>query len=74
MGRIGLSTDQKLTAIYRFFAYIICADVFDENLGLTESTLAEYLKRFVRAINERFNEEFLRSVNENDLNKLLFDN
>nr|BAD23393.1 hypothetical protein [Oryza sativa Japonica Group]BAD25996.1 hypothetical protein [Oryza sativa Japonica Group] len=68
---LGLSCHQEITAAIRQSAYGIAADALDEYVGLAESTAIENLRRYVKAIVEVFEHEYLRSSNENDTTRLL---
>ncbi|XP_019194852.1 PREDICTED: uncharacterized protein LOC109188679 [Ipomoea nil] len=71
IGRLGLSTLQKVTAAFRILAYGIPADATDEYIQIGESTAIESLKRFCRAIVEVFGERYLRAPDANDVARLL---
>ncbi|KAK2647990.1 hypothetical protein Ddye_015479 [Dipteronia dyeriana] len=71
MGRPGLSTLQKITAVFRMLAYGCSADATDEYIKIGESTTIESLKRFCCAIVEEFVGEYLRSPNATDVARLL---
>ena len=71
-GRLGLSTLQKTTAVFRMLAYGLPVDVTDEYVKIGESTAIESLKRFCRAVVEIFAERYLRSRNSNDIARLLY--
>jgi len=70
-GKLGLSCLQKVTAAFRMLAYGIPADAMDEKIRIAESSIIESLKRFVKAIVEVFEDEYLRSPNDNDTARLL---
>ena len=70
-GKLGLSCLQKVTAAFRMLAYGIPADAMDEKIRIAESSIIESLKRFVKAIVEVFEDEYLRSLNDNDTTRLL---
>ncbi|KAK4734123.1 hypothetical protein R3W88_008384 [Solanum pinnatisectum] len=71
LGRFGLSTLQKITAVFRMLAYGLPADATDEYVKIGESTTIESMKRFCRAIVEVFGERYLRSPTPNDVARLL---
>ncbi|XP_020253760.1 putative nuclease HARBI1 [Asparagus officinalis] len=71
VGRLGLSTLQKVTAAFRMLAYGAPADSTDEYVRIGESTVIECLKRFCRAIVEVYGDEYLRSPNTDDVARLL---
>ena len=70
-GKLGLSCLQKVTAAFRMLAYGIPTDAMDEKIRIAESSIIESLKRFVKAIVEVFEDEYLRSPNDNDTARLL---
>ncbi|XP_018462223.1 uncharacterized protein LOC108833285 [Raphanus sativus] len=70
-GRFGLSSLQKVTAVFRMLAYGLSADATDEYIKIGESTAIESMKRFCRAIVEIFSEEYLRSPTHADVSRLL---
>ncbi|XP_062099831.1 uncharacterized protein LOC133805681 [Humulus lupulus] len=71
MGKLGLSSLQKITAVFRMLAYDIPADAADEYIKIGESTTIESLKRFYRAIVELFTDQYLISPNANGISRLL---
>ena len=71
IGRCGLSTLQKVTAVFRMLAYGLPADATDEYVKIGESTAIESMKRFCRAIVEIFAEQYLRSPTASDISRLL---
>ncbi|XP_019157751.1 PREDICTED: uncharacterized protein LOC109154407 [Ipomoea nil] len=71
IGRLGLSTLQKVTAAFRILAYGVPADGTDEYIQIGESTAIESVKRFCRAIVEIFGERYLRAPDANDVARLL---
>ena len=72
LGRPGLSTLQKVTAVFRMLAYGLPADATDEYVKIGQSTAIESMKRFCRAIVEIFAERYLRTPNANDVARLLY--
>lgn len=70
-GRLGLSTLQKVTAAYAMISHGVSADFVDDYVSIGESTIIESLRKFVRAVIEIFEDEYLRSPNENDTARLL---
>jgi hypothetical protein len=70
-GKIGPSTLQKATAVIRQLSYGCSADATDEYIRIGESSALQCMKRFCRAVVEVFREEYLRSPNEEDINRLL---
>ncbi|KAH0708695.1 hypothetical protein KY284_010122 [Solanum tuberosum] len=71
LGRFGLSTLQKIIAVFRMLAYDLPADATNEYVKIGESTTIESMKRFCRAIVEVFGEQYLRSPTPNDVAGLL---
>ncbi|XP_010431602.1 PREDICTED: uncharacterized protein LOC104715936 [Camelina sativa] len=71
-GRLGLSSLQKITAVFRMLAYDLPADAIDEYIKIGESTTIESMKKFCRAVVEIFSKEYLRSPTPNDISRLLY--
>ncbi|KAF8403360.1 hypothetical protein HHK36_011462 [Tetracentron sinense] len=69
--RIGLSTLQKVTTVFRILAYGASADSTDEYVRIGASTTILCMKKFCRAIVEVFGDEYLRTPNANDIARLL---
>ena len=67
----GLSCFQKVTAAFRMLTYRVPADAADEYVRIGESTILESLWRFVAAVVDIFEDEYLRSPNEADTACLL---
>ncbi|XP_062028458.1 uncharacterized protein LOC133744351 [Rosa rugosa] len=70
-GRVGLSTEQKLTCAMRMLTYWLPADLCDEFLDVAESTALEILKHFTRAIWNVYHKHYLRRPTTADLQRLL---
>ncbi|XP_062005687.1 uncharacterized protein LOC133722838 [Rosa rugosa] len=70
-GRVGLSTEQKLTCAMRMLAYGLPADLCDEFLDVAESTALEILSHFTRAIWNVYHDHYLRRPTPADLQRLL---
>nr|XP_011462191.1 PREDICTED: uncharacterized protein LOC101309236 [Fragaria vesca subsp. vesca] len=70
-GRVGLSTEQKLTCAMRQLAYGVTADFFDDYMDIAESTAIEILEHFTRAIWNVYHEHYLRRPTPTDLRRLL---
>ncbi|PRQ51872.1 putative harbinger transposase-derived protein [Rosa chinensis] len=70
-GRVGLSTEQKLTCAMRMLAYRLPADLCDEFLDVAESTALEILSHFTRAISNVYHDQYLRRPTPTDLQRLL---
>ncbi|KAL5802488.1 hypothetical protein ACOSQ4_030793 [Xanthoceras sorbifolium] len=71
LGRLGLLSLQKITAVFRMLAYGVPADSTDEYIKIGETTSIESMKRFCRAVVEVFGERYLRSTNAYDVARLL---
>ncbi|KAL5767559.1 hypothetical protein ACOSQ2_014342 [Xanthoceras sorbifolium] len=71
LGRLGLSSLQKITTVFRMLAYGVPADSTDKYIKIRESTAIESMKRFCRAVMEVFREHYLRSPNAVDVTRLL---
>jgi len=67
LDRLGLSTLQKCTTAIRILAYSMAADACNEYCRLKESTVQEYMKKFVVAIRGCFQSTYLRQSTKNDL-------
>ena len=70
-GRLGLSSLQKITAVFRMLAYGAPTYSTDEYVKIGESTTIESMKRFCQAVVELFGERYLRSPNANDVASLI---
>ena len=68
---LGLSCFQKVTATFRMITYGVPADLTDEYVRDGESTVLESLRRFVAAVVDIFEDEYLRYPNETDTARLL---
>nr|XP_011470572.1 PREDICTED: uncharacterized protein LOC105353264 [Fragaria vesca subsp. vesca] len=71
IGRVGLSTEQKLTCAMRQLAYGVTADFFDDYMDIAKSTAIEILEHFIRAIWNVYHEHYLRRPTPADLRRLL---
>ncbi|XP_042472493.1 uncharacterized protein LOC122055180 [Zingiber officinale] len=71
LGRLGLSSLQKITVAFQILAYGVPADATDEYIKIGESTAIESVKRFYRAVVEVFGGQYLRSPNAHDVARLL---
>lgn len=69
--QLGLSPLQKVTAAIRQLAYGLASDQVDEYLRIADSTAMECLKRFCKAVIELFEDEYLRSPTQEDVDRLL---
>ena len=68
---LGLSCFQKVTTAFRMLTYGVSADATDEYVRIGESTAIESLCRFVAAVVDLFEEEYMRYPNEDDTTRLL---
>ena len=68
---LGLSCFQKVTAAFRMLTYGVLADATDEYIRIGENTAIESLRRFVAAVVDLFEEEYLRYPNKADTTRLL---
>jgi hypothetical protein len=68
---LGLSCFQKVTAAFRMLTYGVLADAMDEYVRIGESIAIESLHRFVAAVVDIFEDEYLRYPNEADTTRLL---
>ena len=66
VGKFGLSTLQKVTAIFCMLAYGTSAYSIDEYVRINESTVITWLKRFCRVIIEEYEDEYLIIEDERD--------
>ncbi|XP_020242989.1 uncharacterized protein LOC109821216 [Asparagus officinalis] len=71
VGKLGLSTLQKITSAFCMLAYGTSADSTDEYVRIDESTAIVCLKRFWRAIVEVYGDEYVRTPNVDDVARLL---
>ena len=67
---LGLSCFQKVTTAFRMLTYGVPADATDEYVRIGESTALESLRRFVAAVVDLFEDEYLRHPNEADTARL----
>ena len=68
---LGLSCFQKVTTSFRMLTYGVPADAMDEYLRIGENTSIESPRRFVAAVVDLFEDEYLRYPNEADTTRLL---
>ncbi|KAF8410951.1 hypothetical protein HHK36_003488 [Tetracentron sinense] len=71
LGRLGLSTLQKVTTVFQILAYGASTNSTDEYVRIGESTAILCMKKFCRTIVEVFGDEYLRTPNANDVARLL---
>jgi len=67
----GLSCFQKVSATFRMLTYGVSVDATDEYVRIGESTAIESLRRFVAAVIDLFEDEYLRYPSEADTTRLL---
>jgi hypothetical protein len=68
---LGLSCFQKVTAAFRMLTFGVPADATDEYVRIGKSTALESLRRFVAAVVDLFEDEYLRHPNEADTARLM---
>ena len=69
--KLGLSSLQKVVVAFRMLSYGVAADAIDEYVRIGESTSIETLKRFVRAVVNIYDEQYLRAPTPTDTARLL---
>jgi Plant transposon protein len=67
VGKLGASTDQKMVCALRQLAYGVPADAVCEYVRLSESTASESLHRVCAGIRKRFEGEWLRRPNAEEI-------
>ena len=70
VGRMGLSSQQKIVCALRMLAYGGCGDLQDEYLKIVETTAIETIKRFCRAIVKVFSPEYCRTPTVEDIARM----
>ncbi|XP_028096218.1 uncharacterized protein LOC114296126 [Camellia sinensis] len=68
---LGLSSLQKITAALRMLAYGVAPNFMDEYLRIGESAAMKSLKKFVKAVVSIFSDEYLRSLNNDGIARIL---
>ncbi|KAL5818773.1 hypothetical protein ACOSQ4_022615 [Xanthoceras sorbifolium] len=71
LGRLRLSSLQKIIVVFQMLAYGVLTDSTDEYIKIEESIAIESMKRFCRAVMKVFGEHYLRSPNADDIARLL---
>jgi hypothetical protein len=71
VGRLGLSSLQKMTAAIRMLAYGVTADLMDEYIWIGERIAMDSFVHFIKAIILIFYGQYLASLNPNDIARLL---
>lgn len=61
IGKLGLSSLQKLTAAFRMLAYSVPVDSLDEYLKIEESVAIRCIQKICQAIVKIFGERYLRT-------------
>jgi hypothetical protein len=69
-GVMGASTDQKITAAMRQLAFGCPADAAAELVRVSESLASESLLRYCRAVRKKFEQEYLRRPNKDELREI----
>jgi Plant transposon protein len=69
-GVMGASADQKITAAMRQLAYGYPTDAAAELVRVSESLASESLIRFCRAVREKFEPDYLRRPNKDELREI----
>jgi hypothetical protein len=69
-GVMGASADQKITAAMRQLAYGYPADAAAELVRVSESLASESLIRFCRAVRKKFEPDYLRRPNKDELREI----
>ncbi|PLW18982.1 hypothetical protein PCANC_11823 [Puccinia coronata f. sp. avenae] len=70
-GKIGLSPEQKITAVLRQLAYAVPYDSTDKYCPLGETTARQNMEFFCDAMQEIYGPTYLRAPNEEDLTMIL---
>lgn len=73
-GKLGIHPTLKVIAASRILAYGISGNFVNDSLCISESTALECMKRFCTSVVRIFAEEYLRSPNEDDIERLLTEN
>ncbi|PLW13122.1 hypothetical protein PCANC_15538 [Puccinia coronata f. sp. avenae] len=70
-GKIGLSPEQKITAVLRQLAYAVPYDSTDKYFRLGETTARQNMEIFCDAMQEIYGPTYLQAPNEEDLTMIL---
>ena len=70
-GKLGFSPLHKCTVAIRMLTYGTCADMWDENLRIAETTINECLNKFCEGVIVLYAEKYLRRPNIDDIQRLL---
>ena len=71
VGLLGATALQKVYGAIRMLAYDIPADSLDEVVRLSESTMIEAFKHFVKAVVDVFADQYLRAPTAEDTTRLM---
>ncbi|XP_052136453.1 uncharacterized protein LOC127754887 [Oryza glaberrima] len=71
MGLFGATALQKMYGAIRMLTYDIPADSLDEVVRISESTMIEAFKHFVKAVVDVFSDQYLRAPTAEDTARLL---
>ncbi|XP_071700050.1 protein ALP1-like [Rutidosis leptorrhynchoides] len=70
LGRLGFTTEQKITSALRQLAYGTAADMFDEYLQMSEATSIICLNMFCKCVLQLYVDEYLRKPTSGDIARL----
>nr|ASR75324.1 Harbinger transposon protein [Oryza rufipogon] len=71
VGLLGATALQKVYSAVRMLAYDILADSLDEVVRISESTMIEAFKHFVKAVVDVFADQYLRAPTADDTARLM---
>ena len=74
VGRLGLSSHQKMVAALHMLAFGVSADIWGEYTVMGESTVLETVERFCTAIMTKFSTKYLRKPTKADVRRLYEEN
>jgi hypothetical protein len=66
-GKMGATATQKVTAVLKVLVYGTTADAFDDYVRLSETTINEAVRLFVKSMNEVFGPTYLRPPRKEDI-------
>jgi hypothetical protein len=69
--KLRLSCLQKVTAAFCMLCNRVAADTIDVYVCIGESTVIESMRRLVISVVELFEDEYVRTSNQNDTTRLL---
>jgi hypothetical protein len=70
-GKFGATPFQKITGVLKVLAYGTCSDAFDDYVRLSDTTLDQSLRFFVKAVTNIFGKKYLRPPNAEDMQYLM---